>query len=177
MPLDIGIGIVLSLGVAEIFHVPASALFILFGIGSALLPDIDIVTMLFGSWKHRTHTHYPIVYIPLAVLVFIFLGPAYGVLFMLGVYAHLIHDTFGIGWGIAWLWPFSQRKFLLFPDGARRKTLGTVASWLPEEEPSLKATGSNSNWVRDFYFRPNLLAYIEYGTLFVALVGLFLYKQ
>lgn len=177
MPLDIGVGILLSLGVAELFHVPATWGFILLGIACALLPDIDIVTMLFGSWKHRTHTHYPITYVPIAFLIFILFGPLYGLLFTFGVYAHLIHDTIGIGWGIAWLWPFSSRKFLFFPDGARRKTLGTFATWTPEEEPAIKEQGSNANWVRDFYFRPNLLAYIEYGTLLVALVVLFLYKQ
>ncbi|MDB5189988.1 MAG: hypothetical protein JWN49_314 [Parcubacteria group bacterium] len=177
MPLDIGVGILLSLGVAELFHVPATIGFILLGIGCALLPDVDIITMLFGSWKHRTHTHYPITYIPVSIIIFALFGPIYGLLFTLAVYAHLIHDTIGIGWGIAWLWPFSSRKFLFFPDDARRKTLGTFATWTPEEEPAIKAEGSNSNWVRDFYFRPNFLAYIEYGTLLIALAALFLYKQ
>lgn len=177
MPLDIGVGILLSLGVAELFHIPATTGFIVFGIACALLPDIDIITAAFGTWKHRTHTHYPITYIPLSILVFLLLGPAYGLLFILGVYAHLIHDTIGIGWGIAWLWPFSPKKFLVFPDGERRTTLGTFATWMPEEEPTLKEKGSNSHWVRDFYFRPNLLAYIEYGTLLIALAMLFLYKQ
>ena len=153
MPLDIGVGILLSLGVAEYFGIEATPLLIAFGIACTLLPDIDILTIpLFGKWHHRTHTHYPIAYLPLVVLAFVFLDPAYAALFTLAVYAHLIHDTFGIGWGIAWLWPFSRRKFLFY---AARETI-------PDD----------SNWVRHYYFRPNLLAYIEYGVLLVALIAL-----
>lgn len=156
MPLDIGVGILLSLGVAEYFGVEATPLFILLGIACALLPDIDIITIpLLGKWYHRTHTHFPIVYIPLAVLAFVFLAPAYAVLFTLGVYAHLIHDTIGIGHGIAWLWPFSNRKFLV----------------LAPKDP----IPTNSNWVRHYYFRPNLLAYIEYGVLLISLIALTLH--
>lgn len=175
MPLDIGVGILLSLGIAEWFDVPVTPLLVCFGIAAALLPDIDIVTALFGQWKHRTATHFPITYIPLSLGVFFLLGPVYGTLFTLGVYAHLVHDTFGIGWGIAWLWPFSRRKFLLFPEHDRRAALGIVATWTPEQEESLKASDAGSSWVREFYLRPNPIAYIEYGVLLLALCILFLY--
>ena len=156
MPLDIGVGILLSLGVAELFGVEATPLLIVFGIACALLPDIDILTIpLLGKWHHRTHTHFPLVYIPFVILAFIFIDPVYATLFTLGVYAHLVHDTFGIGYGIAWLWPFSKRKFLFFAP--------------------TDSVPSDSNWVHHYYFRLDLLAYIEYGVLFVALLLLALH--
>lgn len=176
MPLDIGVGILLSLGVAEYFGIEATPLLIAFGVACALLPDIDILTIpLLGKWHHRTHTHFPIVYIPLALFAFIFLPPIYATLFTLGVYAHLIHDTFGIGWGIAWLWPFSKRKYLFFPPKDHYESPSHIATWLPEEEPALVSSRHRNNWVYHYYFRPNTLAYIEYGVLVASLIILALY--
>lgn len=176
MPLDIGIGILFSLGVAEYFDVKATPFLIAFGICSILLPDIDIVTTpLNGKWYHRMVTHYPLAYLPLVGLAFIFLPSIYATLFALCIYFHLIHDTFGIGWGIAWLWPFSGRKFLLFPAKDRPEFNSLTVTWLPEEEPALVEDGHRWDWVRHYYFRSNTLAYIEYGGLLVGLLSLVLY--
>lgn len=178
MPLDIGVGILLALGIAELFSVPLTPLFVLCGIAAALLPDIDIVTAAFGKWRHRELTHYPLLYVPLAVLAFALLPFPYALLLSLGVLAHFMHDTIGIGWGIAWLWPFSGRKLLIFPERARRRVLGTFVTWMPHDEVRIRTQpyeGASSNWVRDFYFRLNTLAYIEYGVLIVALLTLATY--
>jgi hypothetical protein len=176
MPLDIGVGILLSLGVAEYFGVHATPLLILFGIAVALLPDIDVITMPFlGTWYHRVLTHYPIVYLPFVVLAYIFLSPLYATIFTLGIYAHLIHDTFGLGWGIAWLWPATGRKFLFFPWDGIPSENKILATWMPESEPSLMEKQQDTGWVKRYYFRPNLGAYIEYGTLAISIIALVLY--
>lgn len=176
MPLDIGLGILLALGVAEYFGVEATPWFVAFGIAAALLPDIDLLTLpLLGKWHHRTHTHFPLVWVPICAAAFLALDPAYATLLTLGVFAHLIHDTFGIGWGIAWLWPFSQRKYLLFPEKGRKLPFGVLASWTPEEEERLREAPRNAHWLRLYYFQPNSVAYIEYGVLMVALLALYLY--
>jgi len=177
MPLDIAIGILLSLGAAEYFGVEATPWLVLLGIAAALLPDIDILTIpLLGKWHHRTHTHFPLVYVPLAVLAYLALDPLYATILVLGVFAHLVHDTFGIGWGIAWLWPFSGRKYLFFPaDPGRKVDFGRMATWSPEEEPEVQEKYGDNDWIRHYYFRPNTLAYIEYGTLLVALIILTVY--
>lgn len=175
MPLDIGVGILLSLGVAEYFGIEATPFLVAFGIACTLLPDIDVVTLPFGKWYHRTVTHYPIVYLPLAVLAYIFLDPVYATIFTLCVYAHLIHDTAGIGWwGIAWLWPFSKKRLLLFPEKERRENTGSVA-WLSKETQAIPEQVNNTKWIKHYYLQPNPIAYIEYGTLVIALVVLVAY--
>ena len=61
------------------------------------------------------------------------------------------------------------------PARENGQVLGPVVTWLPEEEAALRARaypGATNNWVRDFYFRPNTLAYVEYGVLLVALIAL-----
>lgn len=176
MPLDIGVGILLALGAAEVFGVEATPWLVVLGIAAMLLPDIDLLTLpLLGKWHHRTHTHFPILYVPLAILAFVFLDPLYATILTVGVYAHLVHDTFGIGWGIAWFWPFSQRKYLLFPEKGRQLPFGMLASWTPEEEEQLKEAPRNARWLQLYYFRPNIVAYIEYGALLVGLAALAAY--
>lgn len=178
MPLDIGVGIVLAVAASAWFHIPLSLFLILFSIGAALFPDIDIVTKLFGEWKHRGITHYPIVYVPISLLLFAFVPLPYALIFTVAVCAHLIHDTIGIGWGIAWLWPISGRKFLIFPDRARRRVLGTFVTWKGEDDEKVRNMhyeGASEDWVRDFYFRPNPIAYIEYGAFLLSILTLILY--
>jgi hypothetical protein len=177
MPLDIGVGVLLALGVAEYFGIPASPWLIAFGIAAALLPDIDVLTILLTKrWHHRTYTHYPLLWLPMCALAFVLLPLPYATLLTLGVYAHLIHDTFGIGWwGIAWLWPFSRRRFLFFPEKERRESVGVIASWVPEEEPPVSDAKASLGWIKHYYLRPNMLAYIEYGTLLIALAVLATY--
>jgi LexA-binding, inner membrane-associated putative hydrolase len=181
MPLDIGVGILLSLGVAAWFDVPLTPLLVLVGVGAALLPDIDIANMVWGRWKHRVATHFPLTYVPLCALLFLTLPTPYATLITLAVFAHFVHDTVGIGWGIAWAWPCSRKKYLFFPGRRREPVMGRFASWLPEEQPALEeaiekhspyqGTGS---WVLDYYARPTPLAFIEYGTLFIACTALIL---
>jgi hypothetical protein len=178
MPLDIGIGILLAIGVSEWFSITLTPLLIVVGIAAALLPDIDIMTKLFGRWRHREFTHYPLIYVAISVLLYLLLPVPYVMLITLGVLAHFIHDSIGIGWGIAWLWPFSGRKFLVFPEQSRRRVLGWFVTWLPKDEERIRTQhyeGASTNWVREFYGRPSLLAFIEYGGFLVALVTLAAY--
>jgi hypothetical protein len=170
MPLDIGVGILLAVGISAWLHEPLTLFLLCFAIAAALLPDIDIVTALFGTWRHRGIIHYPIIYVPISAALFILVPFPYALIFTLGVYLHLIHDTIGTGWGIAWLWPFSRRRFLLFPYGHSQE-MGTIATWTPEEKPQWSHTGNHS-WIRNIYFRPNPVSFVEYGSLLIALLTL-----
>lgn len=174
MPLDIGVGILLSLYTAHAFGLEPSAPLIFFGIAAALLPDIDAVTMLWGKWKHRQLTHYPLFWLPWAVAVYLLLGPAYAFLFFTAVYAHLVHDTFGLGWGISWLWPLTKRRFLILPEQARRKHYGPFMTFMPEEIPTIREEPTKHGWIVQYYLRPSILGAIEYGVLLLGLVALLL---
>lgn len=158
MFLDIATGIFISLLAAYSFDTPLTYPLLALAIISALLPDIDIfwygIKRLLGSEQHdhRSFTHYPLLYIPVIGLVYIFFGGMPAVVLALGVYLHLLHDTIGMGAGIAWLAPFSYRKYQLWP-----------------------VTEGDGHWIRNYYLRPCLNAYIEYGALLAALVCLYLF--
>ncbi len=175
MPLDIAMGIVLSLGVAEFFNVEVTWWFIVLGIVFALVPDIDIVPWFSRTkYDHRSYSHYPIIYVPITALVWVFVGPIYAVLFGLATLAHVIHDTMGIGWGISWAWPFTKRRFL-FPEKGRRVRHGFFMTWLPEAEVTMASEHHDPAWVKHYYLRPNPIAYVEYGALLFSLAILFWY--
>jgi len=76
-----------------------------------------------------------------------------------------------------WLWPFSKRKWKAFPDKDGNITKIPIVSWLPHEEEKFRkwSGGHNDGWIKRFYLRPNLISYIEYGAICVALTTLILY--
>lgn len=180
MFLDIGAGILLSILTGIIFHIDISTLWILYGVSFALLPDIDMIsywlkTKLFNRSvdDHRSFTHYPIIYIPFVLVSYFILGLPFSVLFSLCVYFHLIHDTFWLGWGISWFWPFTERKFKFFPDKHGKISSQFLLTWTRENETELFKKFHNPNWIRDFYFRPNIVSYVEYSVFLISLVCLY----
>lgn len=181
MFLDIAVGILLSLGIGEIYFEQTPYWFVILGIIFSLLSDIDGVLWLVqpkvrSAWYkiHRSYTGYPLLYVVPSFLTFLFFGKEIGVLFTLCVFMHHLHDTFFIGWGVMWFWPFSKRKYKFFPDRNGSVTSMFMISWLPEEEEKIVAWsgGHNDRWVKRYFLRPNIVAYTEYGSLMVALAVL-----
>jgi hypothetical protein len=182
MFLDIGAGILFSILIGSIFDVHISSLWIFFGILSSLLPDIDML-MYFTNTKflkkevkdHRSFTHFPIVYLPIGIFVYALFGIPTATLFYVTVYFHLIHDTFWLGWGVVWFWPYSSRKFKFFPDKDGKISSQFLLTWTKDEEHYIIKKYHNPHWVRDFYLRPNIVAYVEYSVFLVSILIFFLY--
>jgi hypothetical protein len=181
MFLDIGIGILLSLFFGHIFGIGISWFWLFFAIVFVLFPDIDIIfygiKKIFSKgniYNHRSFTHYPIVYIPIALLIYFFLGPFYCTLFLCCICFHFIHDSFWLGWGIVWLWPFSTTRFKFFSDKDGKVSSQVLMIWTKQEESQVFQKYHNPHWIRDFYFRPNIVAYIEYSIFIFSLIMLYL---
>lgn len=146
---DIGIGLIVSWLVCYVFGVEPTWVHVVFGILFALSPDIDAVfqKLTCGSISaharnphdHRSLVHYPLVFVPTGtVLVFAICSAAgFGLelvlIFAVGSFLHFVHDSFGIGWGVKWLWPFSKKnyKFFVEKDNSPSKTF--IQSWNPSE--------------------------------------------
>ncbi len=164
MPLDIGIGLLAG----ALFHrltgiplLPSELMAVLF----VLLPDLDAVIQAVRrrslhrmDMEHRDLLHVPLLYVPIGTsLAWAVAGPAVAGLFAFLSVAHFVHDSIGIGWGIAWLRPFSRNyyKFLSEPVGDASLTLhNLVAVWTPEQQRAAAARYGNPNWLRDMYLRP-----------------------
>lgn len=180
MPLDIGASILIVLGIAHLFHVHANLLLIATSIAFALAPDIDMFWYLFGKpskqYDHRSYTHYPLLWVPVIALTYVMFGSLIGTLLLACVLMHLTHDTIGLGWGIAWLWPFSKRKIrFLSPTGSKNGGWEFFRTWSPQQELVMASVQHDPHWVRTYYLRPNIIGFIEYAVFLLGLGALFLY--
>lgn len=184
MFLDIAFGIFASLGIGSLFFETVPYWYVVLGVFFVLLPDIDGIVWLSKpsirkDWSkiHRTYTGYPLLYIPLIFIIFLLFENAVGFLFLSCILFHHIHDTFFLGWGVMWLWPFSKRKWKFFPDKDGSITKVLIKSWMPNEEEKFRewSGGHDDGWIKRYYLRPNFIAYLEYGTLLVSCLYLFRY--
>ena len=170
MPLDIAAGILLSLLVANLFHAYASAGFILLGIAFALFPDIDgLLSFAPGVTDHRSLPHYPLVETILAIAVTLIWGNQIGLLFVLCVFFHLLHDTFFFGWGVRWLWPLSNTAISIFHDKDGKITRD-ILYLTDENKTSIRAAYKTDDWFKRLYLRPSYLSLIEYPAFLISLV-------
>lgn len=189
MFLDIALGILLSIFGNQYFQIELTPLFILICILFTLSPDLDYLIYLIKKrgksdqmdHGHRDILHYPLIFIPLGILILLPFGTKWSVLFGLGAFLHFLHDSVGIGlgWGIQWLWPFSKNYYYFF-----RKSLWTekrglplrfLYVWKPEEVKRIAAEYGDPNWIKNFYLRLNPILIIEVLSLLVALFIVFRY--
>ncbi len=185
MPLDIGVGILLALTGAKIFHAPLTWPLIVAGIIFALLPDFDVIPEMIVrkgklggkeiSW-HRELFHFPLTYILPAILVFIFAGSFWGYLFTLGVFLHLLHDSVGMGWGIKWLWPFNKNSYKFFSNKENGMVTSFLIHWTPEELPIAVREHGDPDWIKHYYFQLNPIVVIEFLVFLLALVAIYLWR-
>jgi hypothetical protein len=157
MPLDIGVGLFLGVvwSLATGTDLPISI-----GLGAffALFPDIDFVVQMITrrslyavDHTHRDLLHYPLPVIVGGALCMAVIAPSFAGLFVLGVFWHFLHDSCGVGWGIPWLAPFSERYLKAFsrPDGTFSWKLHQW--WLPHERDEVIACYHNPVWIRAEY--------------------------
>ena len=178
MPLDIAIGLLLGMVIPHAFGLDASWVFLAFGVGFALLPDIDAVIEY--AWRgavsgksqtiHREWFHYPLSYVPIALAIGWFAGAVWGALFASAIVLHFIHDSVGIGWGIKWLMPFSSISFKFFSKDKQTGKFRVVQRWQPQELKQVVADHGDPNWLQNHYFRPSKTLVIEAGALIAALI-------
>lgn len=147
---------------------------LVFGVLSALAPDIDFILYLA---KHRwktdqfIHEHRDLLHKPLFVSVgggalIALVNPWYGMVWLLGTLAHFIHDTFDGGWGILWLYPFSRGYFTLAAYSPKRYFQNR------EEQHEIASTHGNPSWLKDGYLKLNPKLIVEYLILGGVISGL-----
>lgn len=175
MPADLGIGIILGIFSSNFFQLPLLPA-VIWGIIFCLLPDVDfILTAFFRNLKtdnHRDLIHLPIPFLAIGSLViYILLGKDYLLMFLIGSTYHFIHDTFVMGWGVKWLYPFSKYNYMFF------------FLWdkdIPEKRFFKKATDAeikkfeekfgDKNWIRNYYLTINRISITEYSILILSLI-------
>ncbi len=186
MFLDIKLGLLWGFLVGLFFEQTLTPGWLLAGVIFALIPDIDfwIEYTMRGTvggktmGTHRALLHNPITYIPVALFIGTYFGPAWMTLFALGVFGHFIHDLSGMGLGIRLFWPFSDRwyKFFSSKDGEIHFDFDHfLCSWSPEEMKALVATRGNDNWIKEelsYLYRHRFSIVLKLVAVFVGIAVL-----
>ena len=188
MLLDIGVGILLGVFFdAFISNDLSLATYVLFGIFSALSPDFDFLFHLskggkfHNSHRHRELLHNPLVFIPTGSFIAYLIQPSLSGLFAAGAFSHMVHDSIGIGWGVRWLWPFTDYNYAL---GYRVRT-GNHAKlprqrffiWPNKDIDRLSKEFGDQDWFRNTYLKWHPYAVFELGVFLAAVAALWLYTR
>lgn len=184
MPLDIASGILVAALVSHFFQIPFNASLIFWGVIFNLLPDFDvfILSLNRGLKKtteptstgnilyHRDLFHKPIYFLVISMLLLLF-SKQFAMLFFLGTFFHLIHDSIAVGWGIQWLWPISKNHTAFFHvNGPPNKPLPNQLfyNWTRQQISKIAVEYHDPNWIKNVYFRWNWVGATEYISLIIA---------
>lgn len=183
MFLDIGVGILLSIWTSWFFQIDLTFFLIFLGIVFSLFPDIDFLVEFIkhGSVggkiirEHRELIHFPLLYIPVILIVFTLFGTIWATFLGLGLLAHFLHDSIGIGWGIKWLWPFSKKTYKLFSEKNGKISSRLLVSWDHKELAKIVAEYGDPNWIKNIYMRLHPVNVIEFLSFVIAIIVLYFY--
>jgi len=188
MLLDIGAGIFAAITLSHALALPLTPQFVIGAILFSLLMDIDFLLHFLrggntgNSHRHRDILHHPLIYVPLgAAILYLAAGGVWALLFCIASLAHFLHDSIGIGWGVQWLWPFSQDHFAFFyhsrPRHKERMPKKIIYVWKHKDIDRLADKYGDKDWVKSIYLHWHPYAVIELLFFAAALFLLFTYAK
>lgn len=119
---------------------------LLFGVLSALMPDIDSVGYIINKhnfsikYNHRIFLHHPIFFILLGIILFFVLNKFWAIIFIASTLGHFCFDTITSTQGIQWLYPFSKKYYIIWP----------IKTLLGNNLFKTIEYGSRQKWTEDF---------------------------
>lgn len=170
---DVAMGIIIFHLMGKVFNYELPIYFYLIGIFFSVLPDADLFLMKIRIIKdhHQFPSHYPIVIVPICVVVFLVsltlsTHPGFWVSVAgLCLLSHYFDDSVGrtTGIGLRWWMPFGKKYYTLWP---RRV--------LTEKEVKKLQLLSPEEWLEAYYLRitPELLVGIGLFIFAIILVAL-----
>lgn len=190
MFLDIAIGIFLSIGASWFFKIELTTFLVMASIFFVILPDVDFLWVWFRRGKaalrhsHREIFHHPLVLIPIGFLILLIFNKIYAFLFLIATLWHfLVGDTVFLGFGVHWLWPFSDKYFSLFgmcgyqTPGKPKLPFKFLYVWTPEEIEELEEKYGDPDWIKNIYLKPHPLAIVEYVFFILSIILLVFYSK
>lgn len=188
MLLDIGLGIIASIITSEYLHVPLTGSLVLFGVIAALAPDADFLfhilqkkSIRHNAYSHRTILHLPLLFIPIgAVIIAFFFGTTWAFLFALASFLHFAHDSFGIGRGVEWLYPFTTDGYAflyLHSKTVRRGLWQWIFVFNKETTARFDTEHGDDDWIKNIYLSWHPFSLLEYAGFLLSLILLSLYVR
>lgn len=141
----------------KVFDFEITRTFLVTGAFWGIFPDpISYVlswSVKFNKWAHTLRDNFshsvfmPIIVLALAVL----LDSKTAIAASIAMLTHPLLDLFGIGWGVKLFYPFSKRTYKMFYKGR------VLTAWYQEEVDAEAEIFGDDNWVRNIYFKPNIV--------------------
>ena len=184
MFLDLGVGILFSILLSGIFKVSLTLKLVWAGAIFSLIPDLDVFVELKKRGRvggrvqghHRELTHFPLTYAPIIILIYALWSQMWACLFGLVILTHFLHDSVGMGWGIKWLWPFSNRAYKFFSEKNGNFSKNFVVSWEPQELKEVVARHGDDHWLKNFYLQLHPIAVFEFLVFILSLLILYIVR-
>lgn len=156
----------------DAFHLHAGLVAPIVGVCFALAPDLDFLLHIVRHWTsrnishHREVLHVPLFYIPIGTLLLLPFGIMWSCLFVAASLAHFIHDSIGIGWGVPWLYPFTDDaySFLYHLENTVDKPKiphRWLYVWPRRKIDRLARRYGDPDWMKHIYLMPHPYAVIE----------------
>lgn len=184
---DIGDGLLVASLVGIIWDVPPSIPFITWTLLWSFAPDLDNVPYLLrgrmGSGKthmkdHREGLHYPLGWAIFFTALFIFFpGNPWLIAAGLAVLLHFFNDTWGTGWGVMWLWPYSRDNYQIFAqDFTRRGNPHRIlVRYTPEVKNPIMEQYGDTDWILHIYAGLKPLVFIEFGIFLLGVSSVYVW--
>ncbi len=187
--LDVSVGIIATILLADGMGIPLKWWYVVIGATLSIIIDISII---------KKSLHYP------STILLVIVPSAYFVGFMtmwwLGIdrlsehfrhltyfvllaeiclFAHFVHDSFGVGWGVKWLYPLSQKSFKLFCTKENEYEGDRVLIWWTEEElkVAIKKYG-DPDWMSKYCMSPLFIIDILFccGAIAMIVLRFFIFR-
>ncbi len=164
MLLDIILGIVVAIATTETLGVAMSWWHLAAGITFALMPDLDFLWHFFKKREiaahagnpedHRDGLHYPLMYLSTGFAMIGMFSSSFAIMFLFASFLHFVHDSVGIGWGVKWGWPFSQKNYKLFCEKDGTFSRRFLVSWEPSDMREVIIQEGDSDWIQNLFLCP-----------------------
>ena len=160
---------------SKVFDSEVDRMYLLFGAFWGIVPDpISYILswpVKFNKWSHihRDNFSHSVFFPSIVIAIAILLEYKMAIVAGVAMLTHPFLDLIGIGWGVKLFYPFSKRTYKMFYKGR------TLTVW-NQEEVDIEAEKSGSdNWVKNIYFRPNIIGASEWLSLagFLLLIAVY----
>jgi hypothetical protein len=171
---DAGLGILAALFVCTLYGIEPSFGYILLGIIFAYAPDVDwvldthfwktgtVAAYAGNPYDHREGLHKPILWALVLSGWGLFVSDPAPLIALIAVMSHFLHDSFGTGWGIPWLWPLTKRRFKLFATKQNEVSFTSpLMTWSHEELGQYITNYGRANWKEYYYGSWNAVSLSE----------------
>lgn len=187
MFLDFAVGVFSAILFADNLNTEISIWIVLWSVIWAFAPDIDVAVTLFRGesiagnenqlYDHRRYLHYPLLWLAPLWLIASMWPNIWTLTAAINTTYHFLHDSYGDGWGLPWLWPFWKKNYKFNSDKEGHFSFGEVGSWTSYElcEAFKKHGETTTEWmhglVRSPWFWLELVVFlISCGFLFVSFI-------